>query len=535
MQIARSSLIVLLLCLACCVSHAATLYMGSGETYTNLQAAMAAMEAGDTLIIRDGTYTGSSNSITSTARPPRGSAWTEGNYSIIRAETDGGVIFDGENTNKMFSSGPSAESWYVKFQGIEWKKCPSSATILQNVSHVKFIRCGFADAGSGNTSLFRLHDNCSYILVEECWAYGGGRYKFSCHLADHIIFRTCVARYDRHDNAGTYNPVGNFCSYSSSYVLFQNCISIDSDQQDYVLDTEYSDGSYIFPTTAGASTGNAVTNCLAINDDFMGLVVTGYCSNLSVTNSVFVDNKPILGRTYGNGTSEELYGLRGINTVINHCTMIDGYSPTRILNMSDASASSSTSVKNSVLTRLLGTTTFIYDFSAGRDVEDYNCLYGNGGSGVGAHDITVDPLYHASTNTTGGIKYPVRVESDSNLSGQGESGATIGANCMTLIGTPESMYDEDGYATDTEVSMWPYPNEDLIKTKLAAYTWDDGSGGDPEITGARGFCATGKQLNGTDDITLTSYIWEYLGNEIPSDIYGTSTVTSTASGTANWR
>lgn len=39
----------------------------------------------------------------------------------------------------------------------------------------------------------------------------------------------------------------------------------------------------------------------------------------------------------------------------------------------------------------------------------------------------------------------------------------------------------------------------------------------------RGFCAAGKQLNGRDDITLTSYVWEYLGNAIPSDIYNLDT------------
>jgi hypothetical protein len=48
---------------------------------------------------------------------------------------------------------------------------------------------------------------------------------------------------------------------------------------------------------------------------------------------------------------------------------------------------------------------------------------------------------------------------------------------------------------------------------MAAYT-------NHSVDGSRGFAASGKQLNGTDNITLTSYIWEYLGNQMPSDIYG---------------
>jgi hypothetical protein len=55
----------------------------------------------------------------------------------------------------------------------------------------------------------------------------------------------------------------------------------------------------------------------------------------------------------------------------------------------------------------------------------------------------------------------------------------------------------------------------LIKEKMAAYTYTDDTG---TVTGARGFCA-GTSLGGYPQ-TLTRYIWEYLGNEIPATIYG---------------
>ena len=61
--------------------------------------------------------------------------------------------------------------------------------------------------------------------------------------------------------------------------------------------------------------------------------------------------------------------------------------------------------------------------------------------------------------------------------------------------------------------MWPFPNEDLIKTKMAAYN-------NHGVSGARGFC-TGTSIDGTAQ-TLTKYIWEYLGNQIPSSIYTTT-------------
>lgn len=92
----------------------------------------------------------------------------------------------------------------------------------------------------------------------------------------------------------------------------------------------------------------------------------------------------------------------------------------------------------------------------------------------------------------------------------------IGANVTTLIGTPGTLWGEPGYNTDTGVAMWPFPNEDLIKAKMKAYSFTDSNG---TVSGKRGFCADGKQLDGVSDITLTSYIWEYLGNKMPAGIY----------------
>ena len=65
---------------------ASTIYMGSGETYTNLQSALSALSGGDTLIIRDGTYTGATNVIDNAHLPPSGSS---GSYTVIMAEMMG--------------------------------------------------------------------------------------------------------------------------------------------------------------------------------------------------------------------------------------------------------------------------------------------------------------------------------------------------------------------------------------------------------------------------------------------------------------
>jgi len=517
----KLSKIILILLLLASPLQAATVWVNSAGSNTSpydtkakgattLQTAMAYASGGDTITIADGTYQGTGNQITTAAHPPVGSAWTAGNYTIVKAETDGGVIFDGQDARNMFwvlNTYPGdTDHWYVQFEGIEWINS-SSGVFIQNVSNLKFLRCGFMDGGSGNNSLFRFNRGCTYNLCEGCWFYGSGRYLASCQQTTYIIFRNCVARHDRHDNNGTLNPIGCYASYTCDYTLFQNCIAIDSDQEAYYLDDQYGLSAFYFPTTNGAGSNSSMTNCIALNNVFEGINITGLMTTVSVTNSVFVDLS--IRSPY------DLNSLRGTGIDIDKCTFINGVSPSStIFNANEVTGGNTVYITNSIVYGQTGTSSLFNDFDAGVDIEDYNCVNGNTGSGSGAHDITTNPIYNASTNPTGGIKYPVRVESGSNnLDGAGEGGIDIGANCMYLVGTSGTLYGETGYATETATSMWPFPNEALIKTKLAAY--NDGG-----VSGARGFC-TGTSLDGSAQ-TLTKYIWEYLGNQIPADIYGSS-------------
>lgn len=146
-------------------------------------------------------------------------------------------------------------------------------------------------------------------------------------------------------------------------------------------------------------------------------------------------------------------------------------------------------------------------------IDDYNSYYRNTNNTgrTGTNDLTTtDPKANS-------LKYITRIEPGSELNGSGKSGADIGANVIMLIGTPGTLYGANGYKTTTNVSMWPFPNENVIKSKMAAYKNNTHG-----ISGSRGFCVNGKQLNGIDDITLTSYIWEYIGNKMPTDIYAST-------------
>lgn len=137
-----------------------------------LQYSCSRMASGDTLIIKDGVYTGDKNQFNYNTRPPYGTpeAWT-----TIKAENDGGVVFDGENARIMFNFVPtnfSLQTCYYQFEGIIWCRSNSSTVGLYYASYVKFLRCGAYDTGPENTVNFSISRNCHYVLLEGCYAWG---------------------------------------------------------------------------------------------------------------------------------------------------------------------------------------------------------------------------------------------------------------------------------------------------------------------------------------------------------------------------
>ena len=110
---------------------------------------------------------------------------------------------------------------------------------------------------------------------------------------------------------------------------------------------------------------------------------------------------------------------------------------------------------------------------------------------------TTNPL---ADGTPASIKYLPRIETGSVLKGTGYGGADYGANIIYRYGTDGTFYGDSGYNTLSATSLWPWPNEARIKTDMAAYS-------------VIGFCAnTDNPRTNTGKITLSSYVWEYLGN-----------------------
>ena len=460
--------------------------------YKTLHKAVSMMVSGDTVIIADGDWRKTSGMHIDTKHsPPDG---TELNYSRILAETDWNVKlpYIHIETTKDNPTG------YLEFRGIVFdnRYIGSGIThISYNMHHTKFVRCGFLAHGlKGNTHTcgFGSEDSTKatnqYNLMEECIAWGSGRYVFYCKYGKFNIFRRCVARHDF--NAAP--QMFNFRAYACAYTVYQNCISIDSDRVvNFVNPINGESGGYWISDQGDqyGEIGNIINGCISIKDIQLAYYISGN-KNLSglttVRNCIALDmtyklpklntlcalmllqdeNAIVLNFT---GVGAELQGHDGIyckksgKKYIENCIIRDVNDEGVGINPS----SDSVTINNVV-------------------------HYNTGGGKYGKGSKRIDPFKN-------GLMYPVRIEANSELATLGRNGTVCGATILRKIGVSGSLYGEPGWNTVIDERLWPFPNETKIR-ELMRETVEG-------VSGIYGFCEDGQ--------TLTNYIWGYFGNAVP--------------------
>ena len=119
-----------------------------------------------------------------------------GRYTTIRAESDWGVTIDEPGGVPV----EVIEKQYVHIQGIHARNFYGSQFQVIKSDHVKVIRCSSDGAGL-NASAFNAAGS-SYVLFEENFAYGVGRYPFAVrrqgtdeYPSHHVVFRRCACRW----------------------------------------------------------------------------------------------------------------------------------------------------------------------------------------------------------------------------------------------------------------------------------------------------------------------------------------------------
>lgn len=479
-------------------SHAATYYVsptgsdstgtgGSSSPWNTISHATGLMSAGDTLILKSGTYYTTSNSLCENIiSPPSG---TSGAYTTVKAETNFGAIIDGQNFTE-YTSCPYPvyinNKSYVRIEGIKIVNSSSETALrIANSSYVKVLRTSIKngaryDATYGNVVV--IDSGSHHVLLEDAWVTGVMRYGvqvsgFDGTGANKIIFRRVVVRWDY---TASNQPKAAFSFYGSvppltdptvSDVICQNCIAIDTNPG----------------TTYYAQYGGFINNKYTLNNKYYGSMAINIIASGTDTISTgfhLGSNESTL--TTGNAVINSLVWDVSGSGIIAYggdpagTTLVDGVTVGNASKGVSNSGSTLFTVKNSL---------FYNTTSANSSVttSDYN-WYSNASQAQGTNSIT-------STVNMGRI-------TETPDSGTGEAGAKRGAEIKYRYGVSETLWDETGFDQLTTEPLFPWPYEAQIKADFSE-TNDPPSGSYPATNDTkRGFCA--------DGMRLSTYIQNYL-------------------------
>jgi hypothetical protein len=472
------------------------------------------MAAGDTLVIGDGTYA------EQIVGMPNGSASA---YTTIQAADDWGVTIDGSGFADNFKDGIRVSGNYVVIRGFHVKMNQAHTTNIgidvYGSSHVKVQRCSVSYSGvTGNVAGISVGPGADYTLVEESYVYGGGRYSFLVYQSTHTVVRRCVSRLDYWNGS---LQAANFTNYNGDMTVWENNLALDSDDQyiggsglygGFFNENKPPDSSWSGTATRETHRGNIVLN---VNAEYSGI----YDYDISNLHTYSDD---IVWASHGGYYADYIHGDA---PVLNATRFTIG----AILGKYDGKngqgsagtgyfigpGTGGTVVNNNVTDSIFWNDPSygIADYAVG----DYNSYWQDGADYGGAYKTPAAGAHDMNSDMTAGFKYLPRVEAGSVLATAGSDGGQVGASVVYMWGATGTLWGDPGYDTITSNPLWPFPNEAVIKADMASYTG-------PGAPGARGF-TTGNSLDGSPQ-TLTKYIWEYLGNQIPADVYGFHIVTA---------
>ncbi len=467
---------------------------GTAKKFISSAIALMSSAGGDQVILANGTYSNTQfDSITRTTTFPNGGGANAAYFNVVRANTTGGVRITADIDTPLTLAN-------VKFQGLIW----DSANQKNFNGRYLYIKdCGIK-GGPATNNVIKLTigtndaNTTDHITVEDCWVWGdGGRYDILVYNAYGVILRRVVTRHDGAWTDSKGDPEASITLYNANNCIIQNSIVVDSTLSYHTWQSAfysvYNSASYNSNANNKWQGVIAYNNIEPGNNDGASLRYDGNVqqANQIIEHAVFWDtnwgincsyaspvdisaNNLTIGKTTSAGTGYGIGGGSGGNTTFRNAI---------ITNMPTADLSGESAT--------------------------YFDTYNNGTTSSGTGQKTYNPR-------TNGLLYLPRIEANSNLSHDGSSSGQIGASILYKYGVDGTFYGDPNCDVLTANTLWPWRNEDLIKLNF---------GEDATANARRGFAnTTNKQLNGTSNVTLTSYIWEALGNQMPNTIYSATPV-----------
>lgn len=506
--------------------------IGENEELTTIKAGLSALPAGGTLVVKDGIYEGYDNYIGLTdpgslQHPKNGNAQQ---LTTIMAEHIGEAIL--RNGASVKIRGSNDNSWpavsYVAIKGFFAEdgqfavQGHDDGVSITRHHHIKIINNGATGIEYDSPfTAFRSDD----ILFENNYAFGRGRYKFTSYQANNIVWRRNVARYD----VGSYDgePKGTYSAYTTMNFLTANNIAVDADQERFISRGEVA-GEYTTPTTSGHSRGKMQRNIQLNSDMIFGNMDdqmsngSGGDSDVELSNMVSWDVRPLTK-----------YAMSWGSAWFDHMTMGEIVSRSFCNEFFNGYHTNTRGLTNSILHNFKNGNLFYglsqedNHFTIDRTVQRFGVNRVNISNFTGIEDSSYEPstLENISykdpiislNNPNGAIRYIVRSEPNNNLSDLSNDDTPLGATVMTMIGKSGTFYGDPGFDQETNIPMWPFPLENIIKMKMQAYRFTgpiySGTGNDriemgvASLSGERGYAVDGQ--------SLSHYIWNYLGNLVP--------------------
>lgn len=487
--------ILLFFVLVASPSWAATLYSsptGSGSTCSSASpctnsTALGLLAPGDTLLVADGTYTGTSQMFTwSGTLSNNVCTATKGGTAVapitIKAVNDGAAIIDGQVARAPLR-------WtcvqYVIVEGLRFQNSNVNVVFLISSSHNTFRRISVYNgnyypapdtaACPGvpyyNYHTMQVYNNSDYVMVEDSIFGGAGRNMITYYTSKFGIFQRNVLIGGGY-TAGTVIPGG--CTsfrgdnhgepiqvYGSSDTVIANVISIGLGEWSGHLRFLQA-GFNIWANTGQQAHRNKYLGTIVMNYPGYGYFVSSFCNSTQAAECI-TDNLFENVVSYKNGWGA--YIQNGINTTVNYATLAAGtqgeggtgsYKDGLLFaQVRDPAKVSSYLVKNALIINNDYACTATSDVQAGDAVINYALLYGN----VGLYDALCTSQV-TKTNITTGVDPAVDsiayVKAGSPAITAGEGGGQVGADtrCRYI-----SSYSGTGIVTvHTTESLWPLPS-----------------------------------------------------------------------------
>ncbi len=364
--------------------------------------------------------------------------------------------------------------------------------------YLHHVGCAYPDpvnSSDNNRSAIYLGDN-DQVLVEDSWAWGwGARYGIVAHGSTNVTLRRNVIRYD-----GAYDGQqrAGLNLYSVDGAIAENNVVVDFQADTTGDGTSYPNDHMPFywtcsvplssPSVAAGQGSTTWLGNVAVNvkgPTVSNWFLDSHCSiggTFTAKHNVVAVGSPAASPSFAVWFSHD-DTTPMTSTIFEHNTIYGGSGSTGI-RIDSTPPWPTMSVKDNLVTAITGAC--LQNLGGGTRTLDYNHVNGCTGGFTGdSHVVTTSPS----------LSYLLRIDSGGGkgtASDGGDRGATVVKRYV------------DGSLTGTD--LWPFPNEDVIKTDFCGGT--DGSGGvETKGHNTTGWCASGK--------TLTKYVWEQLGNSSP--------------------